>query len=94
MEAGLADEAAGGLVLDRPEAVAQKPPQAGMAQEAHPAFLARARLAADETGDAGIGPHGDIGVEIIQPVRPENGARRFDDRYAGCLWTDHGICLG
>lgn len=50
-----------------------------MTQEAHPAFLPRARLAADEAGDGRIGPHGDIGLEIIEPVRPQHGARGFND---------------
>ena len=89
VEAGLADEAAGCLVLDRPEAVAQQRPQAGMTQEAHPAFLACARLAADEAGDVRIGPHGDIGIEIIELVRPQDGSLRLDDRCAGCSWISH-----
>src|SRR5690606_8803429 len=89
MEAYLTDEPSRGLLLDRPQAVADELPHARITQHPDPALLSRARPAADEARHDGIGPQRDIVVEIVEPVRPENRALGFDRRY--CRHGAHAL---
>src|SRR5690606_37578616 len=78
-----ADEVAGRFLLDGEEAEAHHVPHPRMPHEAAPALLAVERPAADETDHVRIGPHVDIGVEVVERVGPEPQPLRLEGRNHG-----------
>ena len=80
MIAGLADEMAARLLLDRPETIAEHRPGAGMPEKTDPALFPRPRIAADEPRHLRRRPHFCIGVEVAGPVRAQDGALGLDRR--------------
>jgi hypothetical protein len=74
MEIGETDftgEGGGGFFLEDPEAETEERPVAGIAEKFDPGFFFGERAAADELGDAGVGPHGAAGWEIFQAMVAE-----------------------
>jgi len=68
-------------------------PEADLAEEAGPRRLARKRRAADKADDCWIGPHGRVSIEIVEAVRPQPQARRFERRdrdYASAQFVRSG----
>ena len=75
MKSGLAREGARRLVFEREEAEAEIMPQPDFAQEAGPSRFARERKPPDMPDDGGIGPHGRVGVEILEPIGAQGQSR-------------------
>jgi hypothetical protein len=82
-EADVADIESAVFFLDRPVAIAEHHPQAGIVQQAAPGLFRRHGLAiADVADHRGLGPHRDVGVVVrgtmraqAQPLGFEHGHR-------------------